>query len=348
MIPASRPRDDPNSTRLLHIDPRRGEYSDRAIGELRGLLAAPDLVVVNDAATLPASLSGVTSSGTQLEARLFGEQSDGSWRALLFGRGDWRVPTEDRPPPPPLHVGDVLDFDGLRASVAGVEGASSRLVSLVFDLPHDALWRALYHAGRPVQYEHTHEPLPLWSVQTAYATRPWAAEAPSAGFALTWELLLDLRHTGVGVARVTQAAGLTSTGDEALDARLPFVERYEVPEQTVDAIERARERGGRVVAVGTTTVRALEGAAANGGGRLVAGRGATDLVLGPGTPHHVVDGVLTGVHETGTSHFALLESFASRDLLERALAFAEANGYQSHEFGDAVLVLGARVSTQSP
>jgi S-adenosylmethionine:tRNA ribosyltransferase-isomerase len=221
-----------------------------------------------------------------------------------------------------------------------VDDASPRLVSLEFDVRDAPLWGALYRAGRPVQYAHTAHPLALWHVQTAYAARPWAAEAPSAGFALTWDLLLDLRRRGIGMTHVTQAAGLTSTGDQSLDARLPLAERYEVSKEAVRAIERAKQRGGRVVAVGTTVTRALEGAAANAGGRLAAGRGTTELILGPQTPRRVVDGIVTGVHDADTSHFRLLESFAPRALLERALALAEAQGYLGHEFGDLILILG--------
>lgn len=216
---------------------------------------------------------------------------------------------------------------------------SPRLVCLRFDAHGAALWRALYRAGRPVQYAYADGPYALWSVQTAYASRPWASEAPSAGLSLTWDLILDLRRRGVGVARVTHAAGLSSTGDPALDARLPLAERYEVSEETVRAVEAAKARGGRVIAIGTTVARALESAAAAGGGRLVACAGTTDLLLGPELRPRVVDGIVTGVHDAETSHFRLLESFAPRDLLDRAHALADARGYHDHEFGDAVLVL---------
>lgn len=340
MNAATWPRDDPRATRLLHVDPRGERFTSRAIGDLRELLRAGDLLVVNDAATLPASLSGVTTGGEALEARLAGAGEGRSWRAVLFGAGDWRTRTEERPAPPRLGPGDAIRFDGLGATVAAVDELSPRLVTLEFDRTGAALYRALYRAGRPVQYAYLRRPLALWHVQTAYASRPWAAEAPSAGFALTWELLLDLRRRGVGVARVTHAAGLSSTGDEALDARLPLAERYEVTEEAVRAVEATRARGGRVVAVGTTVARALEAAA--GGGRLVASRGMTELRLGPRRRPRVVDGIVTGVHEAATSHFALLESFAPRALLDRAHEYAEAAGYLGHEFGDAVLVLGGK------
>jgi S-adenosylmethionine:tRNA ribosyltransferase-isomerase len=346
VTPAVWPRDDPRTTRMLQIEPPQARFTDGAIGDLRTRLRSGDLLVVNDAATLPASFPGVTAAGAPVEARLVEPAEGGSWRAVLFGAGYWRTRTEDRPSPPPLGVGESLRFDGLVATVSHVDPASPRLVSLVFDLRDAALWSALYRAGRPVQYAHTSRPLALWHVQTAYASRPWAVEAPSAGFALTWDLLLALRRQGVGLARVTHAAGLSATGDEALDARLPLAERYEVPGETVRAIRVARAQGARVIAVGTTVARALEGAVVNGGGRLRPGVGTTDLRLGPGSRRRVVDGILTGVHDAGTSHFELLQAFAPRALLESAQAFSERCSYRGHEFGDAVLVLAASRSVE--
>jgi S-adenosylmethionine:tRNA ribosyltransferase-isomerase len=342
MNPASWPRDDLAATRLLEIDPLYNCLADRRIGELPALLRQGDLLVVNDAATLPASLRGETERGLPVELRLAGERPDQSWTAVLFGAGDWQTRTEDRAPPPRLEPGSALRFDGLRATITGVDRTAPRLVTVVFEPSGDAFWPALYRAGHPVQYAHTARPLALWHVQTGYATRPWASEAPSAGFGLTWELLLALRRRGVELARLTHAAGLSATGDEALDARLPLPERYQLPASTVEAVGRAQDRGGRVVAVGTTVTRALEGAAANGGGRLVAGAGTTDLHLGPRTRRNVVDGILTGAHDAGTSHFRLLEAFAPPALLRQAHDLAEASGYRSHEFGDAMFVLAPK------
>src|SRR5258708_1662043 len=119
-------------------------------------------------------------------------------------------------------------------------------------------------------------------VQTAYAGRPWAAEAPSAGFPLTWDLLLDLRRRGVRATRVTHAAGLSSTGDLAPDARLPLAEKFEVTAEAVAAIAGASERGGRIIAAGTTVARALESAAMAGGGKLGTTCGSTRLLVGRG------------------------------------------------------------------
>jgi S-adenosylmethionine:tRNA ribosyltransferase-isomerase len=329
-------------TRLLEVDRVGDRFIDRHIRELPALLHSGDLLVLNDAATLPASLRGVTERGEPVEIRLAGQREDHQWNAVLFGAGDWRTRTEDRPPPPWLGRGSVVRFDGLRGTITGVDEGSPRLVSMAFDPGGDAFWRALYRVGRPVQYAHTARPLAIWHVQTAYPTRPWASEAPSAGFGLSWELLLALRQRGVRLGRLTHAAGLSSTGEATLDARLPLPERYDIPQDTVEAVERTRARGGRIVAVGTTVTRALEGAAANGGGRLNAGSGITALHFGSGTPRPVVDGILTGAHDAGSTHFRLLEAFAPPSLLARAHAFAESIGYRSHEFGDAMLILAGR------
>jgi S-adenosylmethionine:tRNA ribosyltransferase-isomerase len=192
-----------------------------------------------------------------------------------------------------------------------------------------------------VQYSYLRDALELWHVQTAYAGRPWAVEMPSAGWAVTAGLLRELQRRGIGVATLTHAAGLSATGDPTLDAALPLPERYEIPPATVDAVERARDAGGRVVAIGTTVVRALEGAAAAHRGQLRAGAGETDLHVTAAFTPRIVNGVLTGIHMPGTSHFDLMRAFAREDVLAAATDHAEAAGYLQHEFGDTALVLAA-------
>jgi len=332
---APRPRDE---ARLLLLDPDDVAIADGWVRELPERLRPGDLAVVNDAATLPASLPALAPSGAPLEVRLVRARDAGRrWQAVLFGAGDWRTHTEHRPPPPTVLGGARLRVAGLPARVLAVSRSSARLLELAFEAELDDVWAALYRHGRPIQYAHVPAPLPLWSVQTAWAARPWAAESPSAGLPLDWDLLTRLRARGVGIAAVTHGAGLSATGDAALDAALPLPETFEVTAATVDAVAAARARGGRVVAVGTSVVRALESAAA--AGALQAARGETDLVLGPGYRPRVVDGLFTGLHEPTASHFALLQVFADRDLLEVAYRHAEAAGYLGHEFGDCNLIL---------
>jgi S-adenosylmethionine:tRNA ribosyltransferase-isomerase len=342
MTPATWPRDEPESTRLLALDPVSESWTDALFGDLPRLLRAGDLLVVNDAATLPASLPARTDGGEPLELRLAATEGD-EWWAVAFGSGDWRQRTEDRPVPPALAAGDGLAVgQALQARVRAVSAGSPRLLRLRFDADPQMLWSALYREGRPVQYSHLQAPLALWHVQTPYHSRPWAMEMPSAGRALTLALLEAVRRRGVAVSWLTHAAGLSSTGDAVLDAQLPLPERYEVPAPTVAAVRSARAAGGRVIAVGTTVVRALESAAQ--GGALRAGAGTAALRLHGGYGRRVVDGLLTGVHEPGTSHFDLLGAFAPAPLLERALRHADEAGYLGHEFGDAMLVLEGALS----
>jgi S-adenosylmethionine:tRNA ribosyltransferase-isomerase len=232
------------------------------------------------------------------------------------------------------------------AAVTELDARSPRLLHLQFACDRSALYRLLYAHGRPVQYAYLDRALALWDVQTRYASRPWAAEAPSAGLALSWDLLLDLQRRGVHLATLTHAAGLSSTGDPALDALLPLREAYDIPQATVNAITTAKACGRRVLAVGTTVTRALEGAVRNQG-QLTSGEGVTDLRLAPDTQLRIVDGILTGMHDASSSHFALLGAFAPTAVLQRANAEAEALGYREHEFGDAMLVWSARPAATS-
>jgi S-adenosylmethionine:tRNA ribosyltransferase-isomerase len=361
MKPATTYPDRRDDVRLLVIDPTlpalpasptsppvpaAGAVRETRTPALPDFLAAGDLLVVNDAATVPASLRGRDADGNDIEVRLHAACGDDCFSAVLFGAGDWHQRTEDRPVPPALPVGARLQFGGLRAEIVARAPASPRLVQLRFAAGGDALWSALYREGRPVQYSYLAHDLPLWAVQTVYAGRPWAFEMPSAGRPLSWEILLALRRKGVRWASLTHAAGLSSTGDPAIDAALPLAERFDIPAATVRAVADARARGGRVVAVGTTVVRALEGAAARDGGVLRAGSGETDLVITPAFRPRVVDGILSGAHAAHESHFSLLAAFAGPQLLAAAAAHAERAGFRTHELGDSMLVLpGALAAT---
>ncbi len=342
MIAADLPRNVARTARLVRVDPRAWAVRDLGVDALAEQFRAGDLVVVNDAATLPASLAARTDDGTAIEVRLAvpiaGEQA---WAAVLFGAGDWRTRTEDRPAPPRVAAGSTLHFgDDLTARVRALSTLSRRLVRLEFDRAGDALWPLLYRHGAPVQYSHLARGLDLWDAQTAFGGRPWSVETPSAARPLDWRALARLRARGVALASVTHAAGLSSTGDAAIDRALPLPERSEIPANTVAAVDAARKRGGRVVAIGTSTARALEGNARAFGGRLVPACGVTSLKIGPGHERVVVDGILSGLHEAGSSHFELLTAFAPRTLLSLAWAHAEAEGYLAEEFGDAMLILG--------
>ena len=345
MIPESRPVQRPPEARLLAID-RLGRIRHIRRAGFVGLLRRGDLVVANDAATLPASLAGVhCATGAAIEVRLAGWRSGRLgdprlFRAVVLGAGDWRQPTEQRPPPPPLRPGDRLTLGPLAARIETVLG-HPRLVELGFDGTAGAIWAGLACHGRPIQYAHVPEPLALWDVRTPLAGPPFAFEPPSAGFAIDWRSLASMRTAGIALATLTHAAGISSTGDARLDAQLPFDELYSIPAPTAAAIAAARTRGGRVVAVGTTVVRALEAAAQ--GDTVRSGEGVATAYIGTGTTLRVVDVLLTGTHEPGTSHHDLLHAFVEPAVLRRADAELAARRYRTHEFGDSMLVERAAV-----
>jgi S-adenosylmethionine:tRNA ribosyltransferase-isomerase len=310
---------------------------------LTAFLRPGDLLVANDASTIPASLTGThRSSGEPLEIRLAGRRSlefddAREFTAIAFGPGDYRTRTEDRLAPPALRPGDWLDLGPLHAIVIRQLG-HPRLILLRFDGTADAIWHGIAQHGKPIQYAHVEEPLALRDVWTRVANRPAAFEPPSAGFLLDWGLLAALRARGVDFATLTHAAGISSTGDPGLDAALPLDEPYDLPEATVRAIMRARQHRGRIVALGTTVVRALEHAAAQPDG-LVPGPGLATQRIDAHTHLRLVDAIVTGVHQRGESHYELMRAFASDCLLERVSAALERHGYRSHEFGDSVLLM---------
>ena len=335
MIAAHLPVQRPADSRLLVID-RHGAITHAPRSTLADFLEPGDLVVANDAGTLPASLHGVhLASGAPIEVRLAGRASfaheDLRFAAIVFGAGDWRTRTEDRPLPPPFAHGDRLALGPLVASVHGTLG-HPRLVALKFEGPADRVWAGIAQHGRPIQYAYLDRPLALWDVWTPIAALPVAFEPPSAGFALDWKILRTMRERGAEFATITLAAGISSTGDPALDARLPFDEPYRIPVTTAAAILRTRTSGGRVVAVGTTVVRALE----HSGGR--SGDGVADQRIGPDTRLSIVDAILSGTHAPEESHYQMLRAFHGDDVLAQAEAALEASSYRTHEFGDSVLI----------
>ena len=173
--------------------------------------------------------------------------------AVAFGAGDHRTRTEDRPPPPPFSVGDRLHLGALDAVVEQLFDPP-RLFRLRFLADRASVLNGLVRSGRPIQYAHVAEPLALWDVWTSIAAEPTAFEPPSAGFALEWRTLEIWRRRGVGFMTLTHAAGLSSTGCPALDARLPLDELFHIPERTAAAVTRAKSSARQsVTGVPSTT-----------------------------------------------------------------------------------------------
>lgn len=341
LVPATSPSQRPADARLLAID-ATGAMEVGPRGRWTDLVRPDDLVVANDAATLPASLRATHLRTRQpVEIRLAGRGSldprDLVFDAVLFGAGDHRTRTEDRALPPSVEPGDELDVAGdLVARVLAVLGHPRFVRISLATSRARSVWAALARHGRPVQYAHVPEPLALWDSWTAIAGPPVAFEPPSAGFVLDWSGLDALRARGAAFATLTHAAGLSSTGDPSLDARLPLDEAYRIPARTAQLVTEARARGGRVIAIGTTVVRALEHAARDG--RPLPGEGVADQRLGAGSILRATDVIVSGTHEPGTSHRELLRAFATDAVLTRADAFLAKERFRTHEFGDSVWI----------
>jgi NAD(P)-dependent dehydrogenase (short-subunit alcohol dehydrogenase family) len=279
---AAWPREQTEAERLLVVDPAAGKMADFAVGDLPSRLRAGDLLVVNDAATLPASLQAHATDGAPVEVRLLGPADEGQWAAAVLGAGNWRWRTEDRPAPPSLPVGSTLTFraasddaEPLRATVVAVSEVSPRLLRLAFDRQGDALWSGeSIGAGGPCSIRTCARRSPCGTCRRrtprARGRRRRRRRAGPSPGACCW------RH---GAAASPWPRSRTRRplldGRARARRRAPVPERFDIPEETVAAVARRGPRAGRVVAVGTTVVRALEGAADAGGGDLRAGEGRT-------------------------------------------------------------------------
>jgi S-adenosylmethionine:tRNA ribosyltransferase-isomerase len=308
-------RDD---VRLLVARRGSGRIDHAVFGELPELLDPGDLLVVNTSATLPAALPVLGADSAlrlHLSAPVPGDDR-GAWLVEL--RRDGRRFRGGAP-------GLVLRLPAGGAVVLLERDGGGRLWRAALRLPSGVLHYLARH-GEPIRYAHARRDWPLARYQTVYATEPGSAEMPSAGRAFTPELVTRLVAAGIDVAPLVLHTGVSSL--EAGEA--PHPEWYSVPRFTSERIALVRRMGGRVIAVGTTVVRALESPR---------DEGWTDLVIEPDTPIESLDGLLTGFHDSDSSHLAMLEAVAGRDLLERSYAEAAERGYLRHEFGDLHLIL---------
>jgi S-adenosylmethionine:tRNA ribosyltransferase-isomerase len=333
------PDPNPRPAKLLTIE-ADGRMRHLPRAALAFLFCPGDLVIANDAATLPASLTGThCASGKPIEVRLaawVSVRDPTRFTAIAFGAGDHNTRTEDRIPPPPLSPGDRLSLGPLVALVAPLLD-HPRLFRLRFLGERATILAGIARHGRPIQYAHIPQPLALWDVWTRIAADPIALEPPSAGFALDWRTQAVWRQRGIGFATLTHAAGISSTGDPTLDMLLPFDEPYRIPERTAAAIRHTKSKHGRIVAIGTTVVRALE-SAANADGSLRAGDGIASGRITRETPLRVVNAILTGVHQRRDSHFELLQAFIDDAMLDQISMTFATHSYRAHEFGDSLLI----------
>jgi S-adenosylmethionine:tRNA ribosyltransferase-isomerase len=292
-----------------------------------------DLVVVNTSATIPAAIDASTPDGRAVVVHLSTELPTGLHlvevrRQQLDGS---TAPDFDD------HAGEALALaGGGTVRILGRMPRSVRLWVATLDLPAPLL-EHLCRFGRPIRYAYVPESWPITAYQNSFSREPGSAEMPSAGRVLTAEVITDLVANGIVVAPIVLHTGVAS-----LEAHeMPYPERYRVPAATARLVNATHVAGDRVVAVGTTVVRALE-TVAEDDGIVHPGQGWTELVVTPARGVRVVDGLLTGWHEPEASHLLMLEAVAGRPSLELAYGAALAAGYRWHEFGDVHLILPAR------
>ena len=322
-----RRRDD---VRLL-VSRGAGDAIDTTFGRLGRFLDPGDLVVVNGSATIPAALDGRLPGGEPIVVHLSGALPGEVW--LVEGRqpeAGSTVPLGlDRAVPIELLGGGTVELLTRFSD-------SQRLWLARVDVGGPVLDYASTH-GRPIRYRHVPRDWPLGCYQTVFAREPGSAEMPSASRPFTPEVVTDLVGGGVLIVPLVLHTGVSSLeGGER-----PYPERYRVAGPSATAINATRQGGGRVIAAGTTVVRALA-TVTDDRGVVHPGQGWTDVVVTGDRPVRSVDGLLTGWHEPESSHLLMLEAFADPVTLGRAYRAALDRGYRWHEFGDSHLILRDR------
>ena len=287
--------------------------------ELPDFLRAGDLLVLNTSATLPAALTALRANGEEIALH---------WSTSLAGGLDVVEPRKIE-----AHAGEVFTLPGATVTLLTPYRDSHRLWIARLDIDQP-IADYLRRWGRPIRYPYVPRQFPLSAYQTVFARLEGSAEMPSAGRAFTRPMLACLRARGVGIARLVLHTGVASLESH----EKPYEEWYEVPQRTAERVRESKQRGGRVIAVGTKVVRALE-SSVDMNGEVVGSRGWTDLVITPERGVQVVDGLLTGLHEPRASHLSMLEAIAGRETIEQAYAVALDREYLWHEFGDVHLIL---------
>lgn len=301
------------------------------------VLSPRDLLVVNNSGTLPAALTGILADGKTVALHVSSAEPDDRGAYLV----ELRRPDEDGgaaqyypPAESPARSGLVISLPG-RAAARLTEQFTARLWYARLRLPRGlSLVAYLSWYGKAIRYGYVDRDWPIGAYQTVFATEPGSSEMPSAARPFTTAVVREIEHRGTRIAPITLHTGVASP--EAHEA--PYSERFKVPAETAKLVEETRHDGGRVIAVGTTVVRALE-SALDTKGRMRAADGWTDLVITPERGMRAVDGLLTGWHEPRASHLLMLEAVAGRPLLDLCYAGAIKGGYLWHEFGDVNLLL---------
>ncbi|QCJ40585.1 S-adenosylmethionine:tRNA ribosyltransferase-isomerase [Bacillus sp. S3] len=310
--------------RMMVLDKWTGEIKHDQFFHLADYLEPGDLVILNNSRTIPAVLHAEWQRDQQasdVEVRLARRRSEDTWEALIVAN--------------PVHIGDRLRFSSeLSATVIG-EKQNSPLKLIQFTKAGTELFNIIYALGEPVRYEYIEQPWDLDYYQTVYACHPGSVEMPSAGRAFSWELLFKLRRKNIQLDFIQLHTGLSYLLDDQWhQTPEENEEEYQISEHTMKKILQTKAAGKKVIAVGTTVVRALETAAVSG-----ALSGTTNLYIDQHYPLKLADGIITGLHEPKASHLDMLSAFVSEQHLFQAYGQAVDACYLWHEFGDMNLIM---------
>jgi S-adenosylmethionine:tRNA ribosyltransferase-isomerase len=315
---------------LMVLHKKTGVTEHTNFYRLEQYLRKGDLLVLNSSRTVPAIMkANLLRTGyllaNEVEIRLAHQKNEREWEALVLLEG--------------VEVGDIVQFSPILEAEVAARSAENPFIRLRFNLQGTKLFEQIYLLGQPVRYEYIQEPWQLDYYQTIFAAVPGSVEMPSAGRAFSWELLFNLQRKGIRIAYLHLHTGLSYLMDDQWHQEpVNNFEKYHIPLETVKLVHATKSAGGRIIAVGTTVVRALETAIGDPG-QSTAQSGWTNLYIHDSFPLKVADGLITGLHEPKTSHLQLLSAFVPHELLFKSYQEAIEKGYLWHEFGDMNLIL---------
>jgi S-adenosylmethionine:tRNA ribosyltransferase-isomerase len=324
---AQKPSPARDESRLMIIDRKTGNIEHKIFKDLTYFLTPADLLVLNDTQVIPARLHGKKKTGGKIEILLLSRITDNVWEALVFpGRG--------------TGVGTELSFGGgkLTGKIVDRKESGTRIVDFKYK---GNFWNILAELGETPLPPYIKEDLPEKErYQTIYAKKKGASAAPTAGLHFTEDLIKKIKDKGIRVCTVTLHTGLATfrpVKEEFVEDHEMYKEYYEISPEVAKEINDVKATGGRVVAVGTTTVRALESAC--GGRGVKAGAEETDLFIYPGYKFKAVDSIITNFHFPKSTLLMLVSAFANRELIFKAYEEAIKQKYRFYSFGDAMMII---------
>ncbi|QDP41837.1 S-adenosylmethionine:tRNA ribosyltransferase-isomerase [Radiobacillus deserti] len=307
---------------LMVTDSPSGQCEHTQFPLLINFLKKGDLLVFNNSRTIPALMIGNIGEN-RAEVRLSHRVNDSQWRALVL--------TEE------IELGDTIIFSKNLLAVVSEGCENTPLYTLSFSQSGSSLVDVFYQIGKPIHYEYIKKDIPLDAYQTVYGTVPGSVELASAGRPFTWAMLQQLKDAGINIAFLQLHTGLSYFENNLWPNPVQQPELFHVPERTARLVHETKKRGGRIIAVGTTVVRALESAGKNR--TIKALNGSTNLYIHQAYNLKVIDGLLTGFHEPEASHLDMLSAFLHPDILKSTYEEALSKQYLWHEFGDINLIL---------